>query len=208
MGPVLLSPPPATGDLDADKAAWREALRAGRRAVVAEQGEAGRAAQAQAIAAHALALVASASGTGSADGLTVTAYEQLRTEPPTDAMVAALLAQGARVLLPITLGSARLDWCDAADPDRAPLGREAVAGVDVALIPGLGVDRHGNRLGKGGAYYDNVLPLLRRPQVPVVVLLHDHELVAQLPAGPTDVAVDAVLTAADGVRWLRGLASG
>lgn len=198
---MQLHPPAPTGELAADKAAWRTALQAARRELVAELGPAGRSAQAEALAHHAVALVSGYGG-----GPVVTAYQPLRSEPPVDLAVQRLLAVGARVLLPVTLPASRLDWVWAdgggtGEDVGAALGPEVLAEVDVALLPALAVDRSGRRIGKGGGYYDRALPLLR-PGVPRVAVLHDHELVESLPAGPLDAPVDAVLTAAYGVRWL------
>ncbi len=190
------------------KASWRDRLRAVRRQVVAEQGELGRAAHAARLAEHVMTLARELAGGGALDGLVVTAYQELRTEPPVSAAVSALREAGATVLLPITLERGRLDWHDAADPEARPLGPTALDRVTLVLAPALAVDRTGRRLGKGGGYYDHTLPALRRRHVPVVAVLHDGEVVDQLPALPHDVAVDAALTAADGVRWLRDRASG
>ena len=109
-----------------------------------------------------------------------------------------LAARGIRVLLPITLPDLDLDWHDAADPDEQPLGRDAVARVDLVLAPGLAVDHSGTRMGQGGGGYDRALTRCA-PQPPTVVLPHPGELVAvddaPLPRGPHDRGVDAVLTA-------------
>lgn len=201
----MLTPPLRTGDLAADKAAWRTALRAARRQVVRDQGPEGRLEHGCTLTAHALAWL-----DHHLDGLrgrTLTAYEDLPTEPPVAGLVTALRARGARVLLPITLGAGLLDWYDAADPGRVGLGSTVLAEVDVALVPALAVDRHGARLGKGGGYYDRALPLLPERTWRLAVL-HDHELVDWLPSGPRDTPVDAVLTAAAGVAPVRTRASG
>ena len=57
------------------------------------------------------------------------------------------------------------------------------------------------RLGQGGGYYDTVLPTLRTLSAgaPVVIVLHDHEVVPQVPAAGHDVVVDAVLRPTSGV---------
>ena len=76
------------------------------------------------------------------------------------------------------------------------LGRDAIAGCDLVLVPALLVDRSGTRLGKGGGCYDRALS---RTTGLTVALLHDHELVDVLPAEPHDVRVDAVATPSLGV---------
>lgn len=133
---------------------------------------------------------------------TVLSYESLPHEPPTTEVNAALQAAGHRVLVPITLPDMRLDWCDLADPGRAPFGIDAPTGADLVLAPGLAVDTAGTRLGQGGGCYDRVLPMLR-PGVPVLVLLHPGEHGDPLlPHEPHDVPVEWVLTA-EGLRGPR-----
>ncbi len=209
----------------AAKATSRALVRARRRELAAAQGPDGREEQAQALATAFLTWVTAYAGTlGRAEpaGLTVTAYRALPTEPPMAVLVRSALAAGLRVLLPVTVrGRAELHWVPATDRlgDGVPaevtrgvsltgheLGPEALGTVDVALVPGLAVDRAGRRLGQGGGYYDRAMPLLR-PGVPVIVALHDHEApfadgAADVPAEAHDIPVDAVLTTA-GVRLLH-----
>ena len=201
-------------DVAEEKARWRSAVRAARRELVEGWGGPGRDLAAGRLAAAGLAVVtehvgrtggAGACGAGAcAARATVTAFEPMRTEPPVDLLVARLQAAGVRVLVPVTLARPRLEWADLADPARTPLGQEVLAGVDVALVPALAVDRDGVRLGQGGGYYDTTLPRLRElaPGAPVVAVLHDHELVPRVPAARHDARVDGVLRPGTGVTWL------
>lgn len=198
-------------DVAEEKARWRSAVRAARRGLVEGWGGPGRDLAAGRLAAAGLAVVTEHVGrtAGVGDGVaraTVTAFEPMRTEPPVDLLVARLRAAGVRVLVPVTLARPRLEWADLADPARTPLGQEVLAGVDVALVPALAVDRDGVRLGQGGGYYDTTLPRLRElaPGAPVVAVLHDHELVPRVPAARHDARVDGVLRPGTGVTWLDG----
>lgn len=216
------SPPDPVGTA---KQEARSAIRARRRAVVEDQGTAGRAEQAGALAAAFLTWLreyAVSRGRENPSGLTVTAFRALPTEPPVGELVQAALGAGVRVLLPVTVrGEHELHWVTATPTTGDgvteevvggvrltgdELGPDALSEVDIALIPGLAVDREGHRLGQGGGYYDRALPLLR-PGVPVIVTLHDHELPTDGAARPVphaahDILVDGVLTTA-GVRLLR-----
>lgn len=193
-----------SGDVAADKASWRTLVRAARRELVD-----GWSPEARERAAHALGAAgvehlrryAASRGRADVAGMTVTAYEPMRSEPPVDGLTAALRAAGVRVLVPLTLERPRLDWADVDDPGRVPLGEVALGGVDLAFVPGLAVSRDGVRLGQGGGYYDTVLPTLRTLSAgaPVVIVLHDHEVVPQVPAAGHDVVVDAVLRPTSGV---------
>ena len=136
----------------------------------------------------------------------VAAYVSLPGEPGTGVLLDALLATGRRVLLPVLLPDGDLDWAvhrgDAAlhsarrgllKPDGPTLGRDAVAGADVVLVPGLAVSPDGLRFGRGGGSYDRALA-----RVPVgtftCVLLHDDEVGLDVPAEPHDRRVVAAAT--------------
>jgi len=149
---------------------------------------------------------------------TVAAYVSVGSEPGTLALLDALRARGTRVLLPALLPDNDLDWgayeggesltrvqhgtrMALFEPSGPPLGRDAVTGADVVLLPGLAVDAHGTRLGRGGGSYDRVLARLDRAGAhpSLVVLLYDTEVVARVPAEPHDRPVHAVVTPS-GVR--------
>lgn len=193
----------------AGKAAWRAEVRRLRRELVQRQGPDGRAAQARSLTSAALPwLEAYAVGLGRADlrGLRVAAFAPMPSEPPVGDLVATLRERGVEVLLPLTLPGGVLRWTTEPAEDGHPMrpaadaaagrGAEALAEVDVALVPALAVARDGRRLGQGGGYYDRAVPVLRsrRSPAPVVAVLHDHEWVADLPSETHDIRVDAVLT--------------
>jgi 5-formyltetrahydrofolate cyclo-ligase len=112
-------------------------------------------------------------------------------------------------LVPVVTEDWDLDWArydgglaprsGLLEPTGPRLGREALASCDLVLVPALLVDRHGTRLGKGGGCYDRALP---RTTGLTVALLHDDELVEELPSEPHDVRVDAVATPSHGVMRL------
>jgi 5-formyltetrahydrofolate cyclo-ligase len=110
-------------------------------------------------------------------------------------------------LLPVLLEDDDLDWA-AYDGELAPgrrgllepvgprLGVDAIASCDLVLVPALLVDRRGNRLGKGGGSYDRALA---RATGLTVALLHDDELVDEVPHDAHDVPVRAVATLGNGL---------
>ncbi|WP_298748957.1 5-formyltetrahydrofolate cyclo-ligase [uncultured Serinicoccus sp.] len=196
-----------SGDVAADKATWRTAVRAARRGLVDGWSEQERDTATRALAEAGLEHLrryAVAHGRDGLAGATVTAYEPMRTEPPVRGLTDALRQAGVRVLVPVTLQRPRLDWVDLDDPGRVRLGEGVLREVDLAFVPGLAASRAGVRLGQGGGYYDTVLPRLRRLSggAPVVLVLHDHEVVPQVPAAGHDAVVDAVLRPATGVLRL------
>lgn len=157
-----------------------------------------------ALARFALAEVERRSGmSASASGVTITAYQPLAGEPDVSALVSEAYSRGMRVLVPLTLADLDLDWARwSPDGVGPPLGKDAVAEVTVAFIPGLAVDAEGTRLGQGGGCYDRVLPRLAAG-TPAVCVLHPGEdrPEADVPREEHDRGVDAVLTA-DGLRWV------
>ncbi|WP_159440588.1 5-formyltetrahydrofolate cyclo-ligase [Tersicoccus phoenicis] len=149
----------------------------------------------------------------------VASFRSMPTEPPVDAVNAALYERGATVLLPVCEPDFRLRW--ARWTPTTPLVRSAVVPIDhppgptvdlaavadgpghqldvgLLLIPALAVDESGQRLGQGGGYYDRFLARWRAHSRHGVLaaVVYDDEV---LPAGsfdvlPHDQPVDLVFT--------------
>lgn len=146
---------------------------------------------------------------------TVAAYVSVGREPSTRALLERLRGAGTRVLLPVLLPDNDLDWAvyEGADlvkagrgllePAGPRLGPEAVTEADTVLLPGLAVDRRGMRLGRGGGSYDRVLARLERAGAhpATVVLLHDGEVLDEVPAEAHDRPVDAAVTPSEVWRF-------
>ncbi|MHC5002708.1 MAG: 5-formyltetrahydrofolate cyclo-ligase [Planctomycetota bacterium] len=65
--------------------------------------------------------------------------------------------------------------------------------IDLVVVPGLAFDAHGNRLGRGGGYYDRFLRRLRHAAT-TVGLAFDFQIVDLVPADDRDMSVDLVVT--------------
>ncbi|MCI0364735.1 MAG: 5-formyltetrahydrofolate cyclo-ligase [Phycisphaerales bacterium] len=65
--------------------------------------------------------------------------------------------------------------------------------IELVVVPGLAYDAQGNRLGRGGGYYDRFLGRLR-PSATTVGLIFDQQIVPKVPTKKHDVAVDIVVT--------------
>lgn len=194
MGP---QPAPAEQDVIAAKARLRRELRGTRGTVTQLQ----RSALTAAITAHLRALPEL--GT---DGL-VLAYAATGTEVSLEAWLRDRLAAGGGVVLPWVEGN-RLRLARVMDLDRdlepgwrgvrepVPVLRAAPlpAGVLVAaVVPGLGFDIRGGRLGQGGGHVDRLLAGLAEG-VPVVAPAFAVQVVAALPQESHDRAVDVLVT--------------
>jgi 5-formyltetrahydrofolate cyclo-ligase len=148
------------------------------------------------------------------------AYVPIGSEPGGSALPALLadaLPPGGRLILPILLPTNDLDWAVYSDdlvdgphglrqPAGVPLGVDVVSQASLIIVPALAVSRSGMRLGRGGGSYDRVLA--RATSAFTVALLHDGELLDEVPAEPHDRPVDAVVTPAGGFRPLNGRRSG
>ncbi|XP_068193483.1 5-formyltetrahydrofolate cyclo-ligase [Antennarius striatus] len=94
--------------------------------------------------------------------------------------------------LPLTAWSIR-------QPSEEDSSREealAAGGLDLILMPGLGFDRSGRRLGRGKGFYDTYLDrCIRHPQgKPYTIgLAFKEQLCQDIPVGNTDVLIDEVL---------------
>ncbi|HNX29833.1 MAG TPA: 5-formyltetrahydrofolate cyclo-ligase [Syntrophomonadaceae bacterium] len=65
--------------------------------------------------------------------------------------------------------------------------------IDAVLVPGLGFDYQGYRLGYGGGYYDRFLTLLREDTF-ICGVCYDFQVVETVFPQPQDKAVDWIVT--------------
>lgn len=177
---------PTDPDTAAMKSRWRSRLLAARRALSADELEQARAA----IRAAVLLRVDAAARAGVA-WRQVFAFEAMATEPGSAQLLQALADRGVSVFVPRVGPDHDLDWVHW--PESTSAGRDAVTSASALLVPALAVDRTGMRLGRGGGYYDRVLPRVAA-EVPVIALLHRGELLDQLPSQPWDRRVGAAVT--------------
>lgn len=138
----------------------------------------------------------------------VLAYVAFGGEVATLPLIEALWARGARVLAPRCRPEepGRLDLACLTcfeqlrpgqygilepDPAQCPL---SACSPDLALIPAVGYDRRGGRLGFGQGYYDRLLALPEFSKTLLVGLAHGFQLVEALPLEPWDRPVHVIVT--------------
>ena len=69
--------------------------------------------------------------------------------------------------------------------------------LDVVIVPALGVDRHGHRLGYGKGFYDE---FLARCECPFICPVYSKCLLDDIPTMPHDIAVDIIVTEYEVIR--------
>jgi 5-formyltetrahydrofolate cyclo-ligase len=116
-----------------------------------------------------------------------------------------------RAMVAVVLRRADVDGV-ALHPDvrPGPLGILEVPGappvetgdIDVLLMPCQAVDRAGNRLGKGGGFFDRLLAR-RDMRAERIVLAFHEQVLDELPVTPTDRPVDLVVTDAEVLTFNR-----
>ena len=140
------------------------------------------------------------------------AYAPVGREPG-GADLPVRLAELCPVLLPVLLPDGDLDWAEfdgtttrtprgLFEPPGRRWGPEAIADVPVIIVPALAVSRTGVRMGRGGGSYDRALA--RAGHAFSVALLHDGELLDDVPAEPHDQRVRAAVTPTGGFSEFSG----
>lgn len=136
----------------------------------------------------------------------VAAYLAAPGEPDPSQALSAWQAAGITVLLPVIAPGHLLHWVDAATVTRvqtsplAPVPEPAdgksreLADAEAWLVPALGIDSSGVRLGQGGGYYDRALSSIQRRPCAGVVFEDEYSPTTPLPSDPWDLRVDLVWT--------------
>lgn len=136
---------------------------------------------------------------------TIAAYSSFGQEVITQPLLANLLAAGFALTLPVVDQQNRK--MDFRYVDDLLTLRPGVYGIlephdgrlcppeeiELFFLPGLAFDRQGNRLGRGGGYYDRYLSTIQPPAVKVG-LAFQLQIAEALPVDAHDIKVDAVIT--------------
>lgn len=133
----------------------------------------------------------------------VALYSPIRNEVFTEKLFEASRPSGKGVVYPRMRGD-HLDFIvvnELAELLPGPLGvlepsgdrRVSVEEIDLMVLPGVGFDREGHRLGYGRGFYDRLLADNRnRPRL--AGLAYEQQVVERLPRDPHDVCLDMLVT--------------
>jgi 5-formyltetrahydrofolate cyclo-ligase len=141
----------------------------------------------------------------------IAGYWAIAGELPLHVAHAALLARGQHYHLPILMPDHTLlfaPWRRGVElqpnrygipePHGAPAERIAPDALELVLVPLIGFDRSGHRLGAGGGCYDRSFAFLKkytRPTPPLLVGIgYSFQEVSSLPVENWDVPLDFVAT--------------
>ena len=137
--------------------------------------------------------------------LTALAYSPTGDEVDVSTLVDDLRRAGVRIAYPRVCapGAMTLHWtadagdlapgyCGILEPrDDAP--EASPDEIEIVLVPGLAFDESCCRLGRGGGFYDRLLPRLA-PGTLTIGLAFDEQITDALPREPHDMRVDVVVT--------------
>lgn len=145
------------------------------------------------------------------DGHDIGGYWAGGGEVPLNLVLAGMQRRGQAYWLPRTRPERRLEFArwapgDAIENNRYGIPEPVAAAascspreLDVVLVPLLGFDARGNRLGMGGGYYDTSFAFLQqtaRPARPLLAgIAHDFQQLESVPAAAWDIPLDYVATA-------------
>lgn len=142
---------------------------------------------------------------GDVGGRTIGVYWSMSGEPDLSAWIGMAAERGARFALPVVVAAGEplvfRAWApgDPVEPGRWGIP-EPVEGVavcpDVVIVPLVGFDRAGYRIGYGGGYYDRTLAALA-PRPRTIGVGYACAEVESIEPQPHDVALDAIVTEAE-----------
>jgi len=100
-----------------------------------------------------------------------------------------------RHMMPVRIDSLETDFSTGASGLRNPLGGAPVLLEDIGLVvtPALGFDRCGNRLGRGGSYYDRFFAN-KELKAPRCGFAFAEQVIDSIPVTESDQPVDFLVT--------------
>ncbi|TFD71298.1 5-formyltetrahydrofolate cyclo-ligase [Cryobacterium gelidum] len=135
----------------------------------------------------------------------ISCYLSARNEPDTRPFLTWAMAEGIRVLFPISREDGLLDWTVGTGDEEfngisgmpeavgTLLGPIAINDVDLIIVPAAAVDGSGLRMGWGRGYFDKTLGSMEKCP-PVYAVVFDSEFVDAVPREVHDQPVNGLVT--------------
>ena len=137
---------------------------------------------------------------------TILFYVSYDNEVSTHDMIKKCLSYGKNVVVPISnkednsLTLSKIEkWADLKpgsfdilEPKKDKTKEVSIYDIDLTIIPGVGFDEQGFRLGQGFGYYDKLLK--NSTNAITVGLAFEIQIVEKIPIEPHDLPVDLIIT--------------
>ncbi len=145
---------------------------------------------------------------------TILFYASFKSEVDTMRCIAHALRVGKRIVLPVVdkvhkrlklyeikdLSELTPNYMNIPEPVATRTRSIKLDEIDLGIIPGIGFDLSGNRLGYGAGYYDRLLayktknPSSVRGHVPTIALAFEEQIVEHIPSESHDIKVEIIIT--------------
>ena len=77
------------------------------------------------------------------------------------------------------------------EPKKEKIKETSIDEIDLIIVPGIGFDLKGNRIGHGKGFYDR---LLKNTNVPIIALAFEFQIIEKIPVDEHDKPVDIIIT--------------
>jgi 5-formyltetrahydrofolate cyclo-ligase len=97
------------------------------------------------------------------------------------------------------------------EPEERDDRKVSLRGIDLVIIPGVGFDLRGTRLGYGGGYYDRLLSYESKRlakvkgHITTIALSFEEQIGQEIPSEPHDIKVDMIVTDKRVIRCSDGI---
>jgi len=77
------------------------------------------------------------------------------------------------------------------EPKKDRIKEISIDDIDLIIVPGVGFDLNGNRMGHGKGYYDK---LLEKTKATSIGLAFEFQIIEKIPTEPHDISLDKIVT--------------
>ena len=137
---------------------------------------------------------------------TILFYISYDNEVHTHDMIKESMSNGKKIVVPVTdkekkklILSELKNWNDLThgaynilEPKKERIVEISLESIDLILVPGIGFDKHGHRIGHGGGYYDKLLENAKHPSI--IGLAFELQIADAVPTEKHDIPVNKIIT--------------